>query len=180
MLKDLEADGAIERRRKSLHKPGLLQGIVLADFIARDGDGDLLAAPAEWDMGQGPAPRILVMARPKKKPGPPAPGPGDRALMRVELVVGAEPGEPAYIGRVVKLLPRATTQVLGIFRADPRGGGRIVPIDKKNVNRGELSVGPGDEGTARDGDLVAVEVFRTGRLGLQAAKVRERLGARQQ
>jgi ribonuclease R len=177
MLKDLEADGAIERRRKRLHKPGLLQGIVLADFIARDGDGDLLAAPAEWDMGQGPAPRILVMARPKKKPGPPAPGPGDRALMRVELVVGAEPGEPAYIGRVVKLLPRATTQVLGIFRADPRGGGRIVPIDKKNVNRGELCVGPGDEGPARDGDLVAVEVLRTSRLGLLAAKVRERLGA---
>ncbi len=177
MLKDLEADGAIERRRKSLHKPGLLQGVVLADMIARDRDGDLLAAPAEWDMSQGPAPQILVMAKTKQKPGPPAPAPGDRALMRVELVQGAEPGEPAYTGRVVKLWPRATTQVLGIFRADPRGGGRIVPIDKKNVNRGELSIGPGDEGAARDGDLVAVEVFRTGRLGLPAAKVRERLGA---
>ena len=90
---------------------------------------------------------------------------------------GAEPGEPAYAGRVVKLLPRAKTQVLGIFRADPRGGGRIVPIDKKNVNRGELSVGPGDEGAACDGDLVSVELLRTGRLGLPAAKVRERLGA---
>jgi ribonuclease R len=177
MLKDLEADGAIERRRKSLHKPGILQGVVLADMIARDRDGDLLAAPAEWDMSQGPAPQILVMAKTRQKPGPPVPAPGDRALMRVELVPGAEPGEPAYTGRVVKLLPRAKTQVLGIFRADPRGGGRIVPIDKKNVNRGELSVGPGDDGAARDGDLVAVEVLRTGRLGLPAAKVRERLGA---
>jgi ribonuclease R len=177
MLKDLEADGAIERRRKSLHKPGLLQGVVLADMIARDRDGDLLAAPAEWDMSQGPAPQILVMAKARQKPGLPAPAPGDRALLRVELVPGAEPGEPAYTGRVVKLLPRAKTQVLGIFRADPRGGGRIVPIDKKNVNRGELGVGPGDEGMARDGDLVAVEVLRTGRLGLPAAKVRERLGA---
>ncbi|MGB6326249.1 MAG: ribonuclease R [Methylocella sp.] len=178
MLKDLEAEGAIERRRNSLHKPGLLQGVVLADMIARDRDGDLLAAPAEWDMGQGPAPQILVMmAKARQKPGAPAPAPGDRALMRVERVPGAVPGEPAYTGRVVKLLPRAKTQVLGIFRADPRGGGRIVPIDKKNVNRGEVSVGPGDEGPARDGDLVAVEVLHSGRLGLPAAKVRERLGA---
>jgi ribonuclease R len=177
MLKDLEAEGAIERKRKSLHTPGLLPRVVLADMIARDRDGDLLAAPAEWDMGQGPAPQILVTVKDRKKPGAPAPAPGDRALMRVELVPGAEPGEPAYTGRVVKLLPRVTTQVLGIFRAGPRGGGRIMPIDKKNVNRGELSVGPGDEGAARDGDLVAVEVLRTGRLGLPAAKVRERLGA---
>ncbi len=177
MLKDLEADGAIERRRNSLHKPGLLPGVVLADIIARDRDGDLLAAPAEWDIAQEPAPQILVMAKTTQKPGRPAPGPGDRALMRVELVQGAEPGEPAYTGRVIKLLPRGNTQVLGIFRADPRGGGHIVPIDKKNVNRGELSVGPGDEGIARDGDLVAVEVLRNGRLGLPAAKVRERLGA---
>ncbi len=177
MLKDLQADGAIERRRNSLHKPGLLPGVVLADMIARDRDGDLLAAPAEWDTGQGPAPQILIMAKARQKPGPPAPAPGDRALLRVEMVPGAEPGEPAYSGRVVKLLPRAKMQVLGIFRADPRGGGRIVPIDKKNVNRGELSVGLGDEGPARNGDLVAVEVLRTGRLGLPAAKVRERLGA---
>jgi len=175
MLKDLETDGAIERRRKSWHKSGLLPGVVLADIIARDRDGDLLAVPAEWDTGQGPAPQILVMAKARQKPS--APAPGVRALMRVELVPGAEPGEPAYTGRVVKLLPRAKTQVLGIFRADPRGGGGIVPIDKKNVNRGELGVGPGDEGMARDGDLVAVEVLRTGRLGLPAAKVRERLGA---
>jgi ribonuclease R len=177
MLKDLEADGAIERRRKCLHKPGLLPVVVLADMIARDGDGDLLAAPAEWDMSQGPAPQILVLAKTRHKPGPPAPFSGDRALMRVERVPGAEPGEPAYTGSVIKLLPRAKTQVLGIFRADPRGGGRIMPIDKKNVNRGELSVGPGDEGAARHGDLVAVEVLRTGRLGLPAANVRERLGA---
>ncbi len=177
MLKDLEADGAIERRRKSLHKPGLLPGVVLADMIARDRDGDLLATPAEWDIGQGPAPQILVMAKARQNRGMPAPAPGDRALMRVEQVQCAEAGEPAYTGRIVKLLPRGKTQVLGIFRAGMRGGGRIVPIDKKNVSRGELSVSPGDEGPARDGDLVAVEVLRTGRLGLPVAKVRERLGA---
>lgn len=177
MLKDLENEGAIERRRKTLHKPGLLPAVVLADVIARDHDGDLIAAPTEWDSGQGATPKILLMTRARLKPGTPLPAPGDRALLRVEPVRDAEPGEPAYTGRVVKLLPRAKTQVLGIFRASAGGGGRIAPVDKKNVNRGELSVGPGDEGAARDGDLVAVEILRTGRLGLPAAKVRERLGA---
>ena len=181
LLKDLESEGAIQRRHKSLHKQGLLPAIVLADVVARDRDGDLLAAPAEWDAEQGPAPKILLTIRTRTKagsrPGAPAPAPGDRALIRVELLPGAEPGEPAYAGRVVKLLPRSKAQLLGIFRASMGGGGRIVPIDKKNVNRGELSVGPGDEGAARDGDLVSVEVLRTGRLGLPAAKVRERLGA---
>jgi ribonuclease R len=181
LLKDLESEGAIQRRHKSLHKQGLLPAIVLADVVARDRDGDLLAAPAEWDAEQGPAPKILLTNRTRTKigsrPGAAAPAPGDRALIRVELLPDAEPGEPAYAGRVVKLLPRSRAQLLGIFRASMGGGGRIVPIDKKNVNRGELSVGPGDEGAARDGDLVAVEVLRTGRLGLPAAKVRERLGA---
>ncbi|QBR72730.1 ribonuclease R [Beijerinckiaceae bacterium] len=177
LLKELEAEGAIERRRKSLHKPGLLPSVVLADMLGRDRDGELLAVPAEWDTTQGQAPKILLTASSRQKPGGAVPGPGDRALLRVELVPGAEPGEPTYTGRVVKLLPRAKSQVLGIFRADAGGGGRIVPIDKKNFHRGELSVGPGHEGTANDGDLVAVELLRTGRLGLPAARVRERLGA---
>jgi ribonuclease R len=177
LLKDLESEGAIQRRHKTLHKQGLLPAIVLADVVARDRDGDLFATPAEWDPEQGPAPKILLTIRSRTKAGSRPGAPGDRALIRVELLPGAEPGEPAYAGRVVKLLPRSKAQLLGIFRASIGGGGRIVPIDKKNVNRGELSIGPGDEGAACDGDLVSVELLRTGRLGLPAAKVRERLGA---
>ena len=177
LLKDLEADGTIERTRKSLHRPGLLPAVVLADVISRDHDGDLLAVPAEWDTAQGAAPKILLMTRARPRPGAPAPSPGDRASMRVEPVRGAEPGEPAYTGRIIKLLSRARAQLLGIYRGSMGGGGRVVPVEKKNVNRGELAVAPGDQGEARDGDLVAVEVLRTGRLGLPAARVCERLGS---
>ena len=179
MLKELEAEGAIERRRKSLHRPGLLPGVVLADLFSRDRDGDFLAVPVEWDLAQGQAPKIVVPIPRKQRPGAPAPGVGDRALLRVEPLPDAKPGEPAYSGRVVKLLARAKTQVLGIFRADPNGGGggRILPIDKKNANRGELEVDPGNAGEARDGDLVAVDLLRAGRFGLPSARVRERLGA---
>ncbi|WP_244532292.1 ribonuclease R [Methylocapsa palsarum] len=179
ILKELEADGAIERRRTTLHKPGVLPGVVLADFYSRDRDGDFLAAPVEWDASAGPAPKIVVGVPRRQKPGGPAPGVGDRALLRVELIPGAEQGEPSYSGRVVKILPKAKAQVLGIFRANPGGGGggRVAPIDKKNIGQGELDVAAGYEGEARDGDLVAVEVAPGRRFGLPSARVRERLGA---
>ncbi len=177
LLKELEAEGAIERRRKGLHKPGLLPATVLADLYSRDRDGDFLAAPCDWDATQGAAPKIVVAIPRRQRPGAPAPGVGDRALLRVEPLPDARPGEPSYQGRVVKLIERAKSQILGLFRARPGGGGRVTPIDKKNLARGELDVHPGQEALARDGDLVAVELVRTGRLGLPSARVRERLGA---
>jgi ribonuclease R len=177
LLKELEAEGAIERRRKGLHKAGLLPATLLADIFGCDCDGDLLAAPVDWDPAQGPAPKIVVDVPRKQRASALAPGVGDRALLRVEGLPGAKAGEPAFSGRVVKLLERAKSQILGIFRELPGGGGRVSPIDKKNANRGELDVLPGQEADARDGDLVAVEILRAGRLGLPCARVRERLGA---
>ncbi len=174
MLKELEAEGAISRRGKRLHKRGALPQVVFGHVVSRSGDGDLIAEPVEWD--EGPVPQILLAAGGGKRQGP-APAVGDRALLRVEPVGAAGAEEPAYTGRVIKLLPREKSQLLGIFRADPQGGGRAVPVAKRNINRGEFFIAPGDEGAALDGDLVSVEVLRPGRFGLPAAKVRERLGA---
>ena len=82
-----------------------------------------------------------------------------------------------HTGRIIKLIDRAQQRVLGIFRALPGGGGRLVPIDKKQVGR-ELAVPPGAGGDAQDGDLVAVEVAqRSGRFGLATARVTEKLGS---
>jgi ribonuclease R len=175
LLRGLKAEGAIAKRGKSLQKPGLLPKVVLATIAGRDRDGDLFAEPAEW--AEGPVPRIVVTSKAGRRHVAPAPGLGDRALLRVEPLTGAGPGEPAYWGRVIKLLPREKSRLLGIFRADTYGGGRIMPVDKKNLNRGELLVAPGDQGAGLDGDLVAFEPLRAGRFGLPAAKVRERLGA---
>ncbi len=176
VLKELEAEGAIERRRKTLHKPGTLPTVVLADITGRDADGELIAVPAEWDTEQGPTPKVIIHVG-RQRPGAAAPGVGDRALLRTEILRDARPGQPNYSGRVVKLLQRGRAQVLGIFRADPAGGGRVLPIDKRSVGRGELVVPPAGQGEACDGDLVAVDVLRSGRLGMPAAKVRERLGS---
>src|SRR5205085_9468467 len=78
--------------------------------------------------------------------------------------------------RVIKVLDRAKQRQLGIFRALPNGGGRLEPVDKKQLGR-ELSVPPGATAEAKDGDLVAVELTRQGRFGLPTAIVKERLGS---
>jgi ribonuclease R len=123
ILKELESEGEIERRGRTLHKAGALPDVVLADVSTRDRDGDLIAEPVEWDVAEyGPAPRILVRVSRKPRPGEPVPGLNDRALLRVEPVRNPERGEPPYVGRVIKLVSKARTQVLGVFRALPDGG----------------------------------------------------------
>src|SRR5262249_39328500 len=79
-------------------------------------------------------------------------------------------------GRVIKLIDRARQRVLGIYRAAAGGGGRLAPIDKKQLGH-ELSIPAGAGADARDGDLVAVEVAPRRRgFGLASARVTEKLG----
>ena len=175
MLRSLEGEGVVDRRRKGVHKAGQLPPVVLADIAGRDRDGELFGEPAEWDAAEhGPPPKILVTLPRKPRPGAPTPGVGDRVLLRVEKLTDGE--GYAYAGRVIKVIGKQKAQALGIFRALPNGGGRIVPVEKKAQGR-ELLVRPGDEGEAQDGDLVAATTTKDGRYGLPHAKVRERLGS---
>src|SRR5262249_52817090 len=103
-------------------------------------------------------------------------GVGDRALLRVEET--GEDGEAVrHAGRVIKIIDRARQRMLGIYRALPQGGGRLAPIDKKQLGR-ELAIPPGAGADAQDGDLVAVELHaRRSGYGLATARVTERLGS---
>ncbi|MGP9821872.1 ribonuclease R [Salinarimonas sp. NSM] len=175
LIRDLEDDGILERRRKSLFKAGGLPSMTLADVVARDADGELIAVPAEWDADTlGPAPKILIEATRRPRPGQPAPGVNDRVLMRVQETGDAE--GPPYLGRVVKVLEKSRAQVLGIFRPLPGGGGRLVPVEKKAQGR-EIAIRPGDEGDAREGDLVSATLTSSPRAVVPLARVRERLGS---
>jgi len=171
MLRELADEGRIDRRRKRLHHGGTLPPVVLADVTGRDADGDLLAKPTEWDeQAHGAAPVIHIHTQRRARPGEIA-GVGDRALLRVERT-----GEDETSGRVIKLVERAKRRALGIFRSTGGGGGRLVPIDKKQLGR-ELAIPGGATAGATDGDLVAVEVARHGRFGLPSGSVVERLGS---
>jgi ribonuclease R len=171
MLRELAEGGHIEQHRKRLHRPGSLPPVVLVEITGRDSDGELLARPVEWDEDAHGAPPVIHVATTRRaRPGEVA-GVGDRALLRIE-----KSAEDETSGRVIKLIDRAKHRVLGIFRGLPGGGGRLVPIDKKQLGR-ELTIARDHAGGAEDGDLVAVEVSRQGRLGLPAGSVVERLGS---
>ncbi|GJE26215.1 ribonuclease R [Methylobacterium organophilum] len=170
LLKEIEDAGAIERGRGGLSRAGALPPVVLADILSRDRDGELIAKPAQWE-GEGEAPRILVAVPRGRRGAGPAPGLGDRALIRV----AADPESPGrYTGRVIKVIGKNRAEIIGIYRAS-REGGRIEPVEKRSQGR-EIAIPPGEEGEARDGDLVSVSVERETRFGLPRGRVRERLG----
>ena len=146
----------------------------MADITGRDTDGELLATPTEWDAEEnGPAPKIRIHVPRRPQPGTAA-GVGDRALLRIETA--DETRGPPYHGRVIKIIDRARTRLLGIFRTLPDGGGRLVPVDKKQAGR-ELNIAKADANGAEDGDLVSVDLIRTRGYGLASGKVKERLGS---
>jgi ribonuclease R len=170
MLRELADEGRIDRRRKRLHHAGRLPPVVLADITGRDSDGELVARPTEWDEDLHGAPPIIHIATPRRARPDETAGVGDRALVRIERSAHEETS-----GRVIKLIDRAKHRALGIFRSLV-GGGRLVPIDKKQLGR-ELAIAANATAGARDGDLVAVEVTRHGRFGLPTGRVVERLGS---
>src|SRR6202045_695007 len=173
MLRELAEEGRVERRQKKLHRPGTLPDVVLADVCARDADGELIAVPTEGDeAGPGPAPKIHVRTTRRARPSELA-GVGDRALLRVDQ--SAADGH--YSARVIKLIDRARQRVLGIYRTSPGGGGRVIPVDKKQLGQ-ELLIPAGAGAEAQDGDLVAAEVTEPRRgYGLPTARIKERLGS---
>ena len=174
ILRELADDGTIEKRGKKISQPAILPATVMADITGRDSDGELIATPTEWDeVENGEAPKIRIHIPRRPQPGTAA-GVGDRALLRIEKPDDSEGA--AYQGRVIKVVDHARTRVLGIFRVLPDGGGRLIPVDKKQVGR-ELNIAKADRNGAEDGDLVSVDLVRSRGFGLASGKVKERLGS---
>src|SRR3954468_17752243 len=171
ILRELADDGTIEKRGKKISEPAVLPATLMADITGRDSDGELIANPSEWDeVENGEPPKIRIHVPRRAQPGTAA-GVGDRALLRIEAAEGN-----IYRGRVIKVIDHTRNRVLGIFRSTPDGGGRLVPVDKKQAGR-ELNIAKADRNGAEDGDLVSVDLVRTRGFGLASGKVKERLGS---
>jgi ribonuclease R len=174
ILRELADDGTIKKSGKKISEPAGLPATLMADVTGRDSDGELIATPTEWDeVENGEPPKIRIHIPRRPQPGTAA-GVGDRALLRIEKL--DERDGALYRGRVIKVIDHAKTRVLGIFRELPGGGGRLVPVDKKQAGR-ELNIAKADAGGAEDGDLVSVDLIRTRGFGLASGKVKERLGS---
>jgi len=170
LLKELEAEGLLERRRRHYHDAERLPPVTVLQLLPPDADGDIFAKPLEWQ-GEGPVPRILYAALKSD----PALGAGERILARLIETRGEDHD---YQARLIRRIGTVQHRVVGIFRAaagGPDAGGRILPIDKGQDR--EWQVRPGDVHGAKSGELVEAEqVGPRGRIGLPLARIVERLG----
>ena len=173
ILRDLAEKGTIQKQGKKVTETAHLPPTVMADITAHDADGELIATPAEWDEESGEAPKIRVHLPRHARPSATA-GVGDRALLRVER--SDETEGPAYRGRIIKVIDKAKSRILGVFRSLPEGGGRLVPVDKKFADR-ELNIAKAETLGAQDGDLVSVDIVRSRGFGLASGRVKEKLGS---
>lgn len=166
LLKELEAEGHLERRRRHYLDAEALPPVTVLELLAPDGSGDLFARPLEWS-GTGPMPRILFA--PLKSD--PALGRGDRFLGRLMPVVGEE---YQYQARLIRRITASANRITGIFRRDSEGG-RILPIDKGQDKEWRVRADATLE--AENGELVQAEqIGPRARMGLPLARIIERLG----
>jgi ribonuclease R len=165
ILRELEADGHLSKRKNSFRDPNQLPPVSIVEVMAPTSDGDLFARPLEWD-GDDVEPIILFMTRKSD----PALGRGDRILAKLTKVSNEQ---YQYEGRLIRKIGISPTRVLGVFRQTSEGG-RIVPIDKTGK---EWTVPEQGRRGAKDGELVLAEqIGPKARMGLPKASVVERLG----
>lgn len=170
LLKELEGEGLLERRRRHYHDAERLPPVTVIQLLPPDKDGDIFAKPMEWQ-GDGPMPRILYV--PLK--ADPATAPGERILARL---IEVHNEDHQYQARLIRRIGTTQHRLVGIFRrnsANPEAGGRILPIDKGQDK--EWQVRPEDVHGAQSGELVEAEqAGPKGRMGLPFARILERLG----
>ncbi len=171
MLRDLEAEGLLEKRRKRLIAPGALPHVAMLDVIARDADGGLIAIPTEWDEKHGvPAPRVRIAT--SRERGAKLPGIGSRVLART-FPAGSDEGVD-YIARVMKVFEKVRTRALGVLRTSREGNFRIEPVERKQP---ELLIEVSALNGAKPGDLVEVEPLRQNRYGPPQGRVVSVIGS---
>jgi len=166
LLKELEAEGKLEKRKKSYRDPDKLPPVSVLRVEAPDKDGDLFARPMEWT-GETDEPRILLVL----KASDPALGEGDRILARLTEVKSES---HLYEARLIRRIGTNPQRILGVFRTGAEGG-RIIPIDKGADK--EWRISNRETNGAKDGELVEAE--QTGpkaRMGLPSARIVNRLG----
>ncbi len=174
MLGELSRSGKLSGNRREMRETGSMPPVGVVEVIARDDDGELIAEPVVWDNEEAERPRLRLTVPDRiEGEGGPAIGVGDRVLARIERTEDATE-EIAFKGFAIKRLPREKRRLLGIYRAYARGGGVIQPVDRSALR--EFTLQMGDEGPAKDGDLVRFDLARRGRHAIPQARVVEALG----
>jgi ribonuclease R len=172
LFRELEEESIFQRRGKRLVTAGALPPVMVLSITGRDGDGGLLARPLEWDEAQNGSPPLIAIRAPKRaKQRQLAAGVGDRVLARISP---PEDDDGIHVARVIKKLEKKRGAILGVVRRMDDGGYRLEPVDRKQQ---ELIIDKEQLADASPGDLVEVEVTRSGRYGMPRATVTQRIGS---
>ncbi len=168
-LRALENDGAIVKQPGGAYAlPEGLPSVAIIEVTDIDTDGDAFGTPVEWnEKNQGTPPRIEISPGGK---GHPALKPGDRALMSLRRVTGN-----TYEAKIIRALDTDKGRVIGVLRMT-KSGPVLEPSDKKA--RYDFPIRAGDEGAAKDGDLVVGEIQPSRNLQHKNVRIIEVLGRR--
>jgi len=174
LLRELEADGTVERgRNKRMAPPQSLPAVAVLLVTGVDADGELAARPLTWT-GEGNPPRIFLLPE-KKSRGEDKPlAIGDTLLAKLARI-----NDRLYEARVIRRIGNGDGgeregRILGVYRPSAEGG-RILPTDRRHKT--EFLVLPPNRGDAEPGDLVFADILPAGRAGQPQARVVERLGS---
>lgn len=174
-LAEMSAEGLLAGTRKGMREAGKLPPVTVLEVTGRDDDGDLIARPAVWSASDGEAPRVLVLThRPRTAERGAAIAIGDRILARITRLTEPDVEGLLYEAEPIRVLPRERRRFIGIFRTRKSGGGTIEPIDRKELRA--WAVRPGNDGDAKDGDLVRFDLSARHRQSVTEARVLESLG----
>lgn len=169
LLNDMAAEGLIEKSGKRLKRPGDLPKVLVLDIYGRDGEGTLLARPAEG-FDDGDDPPLIALKRPRKSD--PVAGVGSRVLARIERSTNSGDKATAYSARVIKLLEKRRQTQLGVLRIAGEET-RLVPLAK---GEDEIIVPDNALNGAEPGDLVEVTTSGGRKHGLKRARVEAVIG----
>jgi len=169
VLKALKDDGLLGSHRKRLADPAALPPVTVLEVTATDLDGELLARPVVWESDQRPP--MIYMAPVRRGQG--ALGIGDRVLARMTRTEDTEEGLPAYEANTIRRLEHAPADVLGVYKLDRAGHGRLRSTDRRQ--KAEFVVVDTNELDVVEGDLVRAEVLPGKKLGLRQVKLREKI-----
>ena len=165
LIREIERDGPVERAGKRRFKAtGRLPRVTVIEVTGLDLDGEVLAKPVIWKE-ETPPPEIRVVQEAVAA----ALGVGERALAELK------PQEDGtYEARVIRTLAAAPDRVVGIYRRQPDGSGRIEPTNRRIKTEFRVSIA--NAKGAQDDEIVLCEAMPGRRLGLPEARVVERIG----
>ncbi|ALG70843.1 RNAse R [Azospirillum thiophilum] len=174
LLRDLEADGTVERgRNKRVAPPQSLPAVAVLLVTGADADGELSARPLTWT-GEGNPPRIFLLPERRSRGEDRPPTVGDTLLAKLARI-----NDRLYEARVIRRIGSGDGgeregRILGVYRPSAEGG-RLQPTDRRHKT--EFLVLPPNRGEAEPGDLVFADILPAGRAGQPQARVVERLGS---